>query len=235
MSWQRAFARFEKAKKYGFTFSFKENSNYYLTKRLGDSVYYFKNPQFKAPYQAKIGSHDDGPFNGPLLGGIGTANFSRDFTGLFNRWQLQQGVHQHEVIEPAFFMLRWETGGKVYYKRIRVGSGNFREEEMEYACLFPLVYEYYSGPDLPFELLTEYYSPTVPHNYEASSLPITCFNFYFKPKIDEKIHLSIGLSWPNLLGWRLPHIATEARQMGQWPSRQYAGNSASLAEIGARE
>ncbi|NLT94298.1 MAG: hypothetical protein GXW85_02005 [Clostridia bacterium] len=235
MSWQRAFARFEKAKKYGFTFSFKENSNYYLNKRLVDSVYYFKNPQFKAPYQAKIGSHDDGPFNGPLLGGIGTANFSRDFTGLFNRWQLQQGVHQHEVIEPAFFMLRWETGGKVYYKRIRVGNGNFREEEMEYACLFPLVYEYYSGPDLPFELLTEYYSPTVPHNYEASSLPITCFNFYFKPKIDEKIHLSIGLSWPNLLGWRLPHIATEARQMGQWPSRQYAGNSASLAEIGARE
>ena len=48
------------------------------------------------------------------------------------------------------------------------------------AC-FHFVYELYSSPELPFDLLIEYYSPTIPHNYEDSCLPITCFNFYFKP------------------------------------------------------
>src|SRR5699024_4558340 len=127
----------------------------------------------------------------------GTSNFSRNFTGLFNRWQLQQGVHHHEVIDPAFFMLRWKVGTKEAYKRIRVGDHNFQEKDMEYASLFPFVYEYYNNDDMPFELLMEYYSPTIPHQYKDSSLPITCFNFYFKPKIKEDIEVSIGLSWPN--------------------------------------
>lgn len=235
MSWNSAFARFEKAKEYGFTIKLQDNSNYYLKKNFDFRTYHFRNPDYKAPYGAKFGSHDDGPLNGPLLGGIGTSNFSRDFTGLFNRWQLQQGVHQQEVIEPAFFMLRWQVGKKVSYKRIRIGEDNFQAGEMEYASLFPFVYEHYNSEELPFELLMEYYSPTIPHSYEAGCLPITCFNFYFKPKTKEKIELSVGLSWPNLLGWRLPHLASEVRQSLQWPSYQYAGNSGRLGELNETE
>ncbi|MFZ5946282.1 MAG: GH116 family glycosyl hydrolase [Bacillota bacterium] len=231
MSWESAIARFNRAKGYGFHFQFANNSQYYTKKSLEFRSYYIKNPAYKPPYKAKFGSHDDGPLNGPLLGGIGTSNFSRDFAGLFNRWHLQQGVHQHEVIEPAFFMLRWKMDEKIHYKRLRIGTGDFQESQMEYACLFPFVYEYYNSEELPFELLMEYYSPTIPHNYQDSSLPVTCFNFYVKSKVAEKIELSIGLSWPNLLGWRLPHAATEVRQNFQWPSLQYAGNSGELGEV----
>src|SRR5699024_2672074 len=114
-------------------------------------------------------------------------------------------------------MLRWKVGKIKGHKRIQIGEGNFEGNEMEYASLFPFVYEYYRSPELPFELLMEYYSPTIPHNYKDSSLPITCFNFYFKPKINENIEVSVGLIWPNLLGWQLPYKATEARQAKQWP------------------
>jgi len=187
--------------------------------------HYEKNKNYKAPYVAKNGSHDDGPLNGPFLGGIGTSNFSRDFTGMFNRWHLQQGVHHNEAIESAFFMLRWKVGKIKGYKRIQIGEGNFEGNEMEYASLFPFVYECYRSEELPFDLLMEYYSPTIPHNYKDSSLPVTCFNFYLKPKISENIEVSVGFTWPNLLGWRLPYIATEARQGKQWPHHQNTGNS----------
>lgn len=229
--WGRAFARFERAKEYGFTFKFQGDSNYYSTLPNYHGIYYLKNTDYKPPYKGKEGSHDDGPLNGPLLGGIGTSNYSRDFTGMFSRWHLQQGVHHHEAIEPAFFMLRWKIGEEIFYKRIRIGENNFAERDLEYAALFPLVYEYYNSEEMPFEMLIEYFSPIIPHKYEESSLPVTSFNFYFKSKVAKDIEVSVGLTWPNLLGWRLPHIASEVRQNMQWPSQQNAGNWAKLGEL----
>lgn len=239
MSWNNAFERFETAKSYGFSFKFNHNSQYYTPEPYLSGtdygIYYGKNKDYAAPYVAKNGCHDDGPLNGPFLGGLGTSNFSRDFTGMFNRWHLQQGVHHNEAIEPAFFMLRWKVGEEDYYRRIRIGNNNFKENEMEYASLFPFVYEYYNSEELPFELLMEYYSPTIPHNYKDSSLPVTCFNFYVKSRSVEKVEVSVGLSWPNLFGWRLAHLSSEVRQGKQWPSHQNAGNSGKAVETGESE
>lgn len=230
MSWKSAYERFQRAVNCGYAFQFNGNSNYYSQLHRYHDSYYVKKPNYNPPYTAKNGSHDDGPLNGPFLGGIGTSNYSRDFTGMFSRWQLQQGIHHHEAIEPAFFMLRWKIADKIFYKRIRIGDNNFHEGDMKYAALFPFVYEFYDSSDLPFQLLMEYYSPVIPHNYQDSSLPITSFNFYLKSKINEEIEVSVGLSWPNLLGWRLPFISSDVRQEMQWPTQQYAGNS---GEIGA--
>lgn len=235
MTWIEAFYRFKKAKSNGFQFQFDKNLNYYTQKSYKNGTdygfHYEKNENFKAPYIAKPVSHDDGPFNGPFLGGIGTSNYSRDFTGKFNRWHLQKGVHQNEVIESAFFMIRWEIDGKAFYKRLRIGEGDFAATEIQYATLFPLVYEYYNSEQMPFELLFEYYSPIIPHNYKDSSLPITCFNFHVKSKVDKKIDISIGLVWPNLIGWKLPFMASEARQGRQWPNHQNANNVNELVKL----
>ena len=82
------------ASDYGFCADLSRANNYYqripYRNALDADCYYIqKNPDFQAPYVPKPGSHDDGPYNGPLLGGIGTANFSLDALGYFNRWQLQ--------------------------------------------------------------------------------------------------------------------------------------------------
>jgi uncharacterized protein (DUF608 family) len=159
---------------------------------------------------------------------MGCANFSRDLSGRFSRWHLQQGVHHHEALDPAFFMIRWISGGQVHYRRLLVGSGGFRNDQYEYAALFPFVHEYYRGDDLPFELLLEYFSPVIPHDYESSCLPVTNFRFHVRSvaSSSEPLELSLGLCWPNLLGWRLPRLPTEELQGPYWPHWQNAGNSA---------
>src|SRR5699024_5785465 len=134
---------------HGFSFQFDNNSksDFYVKEQYKNGTdygfHFIKNKNYQSLFTAKNGSHDDGPLNGPFLGGIGTSNFSRDFTGLFNRWHLQQGVHHNEAIESAFFMLHWKIGEINNYKRIQIGGKNFKENEMEYASLFPFVYEYY--------------------------------------------------------------------------------------------
>jgi non-lysosomal glucosylceramidase len=234
MGWDEAYSRYELAKEFGFEHRGLPSPSPYLDVESAHGVRYLDaNPAYPSPYTAKDGSHDDGALAGPYLGGIGTANFSRDLAGYFSGWQLQQGVHQHEAIEPAFFMLRWSTSGAQGfrgYRRLQLGEKGFSGADYRYAALFPLVYEFYSGPDLPFELLLEYYSPTIPHNYIDSCLPLSCFNFYVRSRCGEALELSIGLSWPNMLGWRLPFLATELRRSRQWPSQQNAGNSAALAQ-----
>ena len=230
MPWNDAHARFDRAREYGFFYKFDPDMpEPYLSQRTPHgAIHLSRNPDFPSPFRPKPGSHDDGPLSGPFLGGMGCANFARDLSGRFSRWQLQQGVHHHEALDPAFFMVRWKAGGQVQYRRLLVGSGGFRKDQYEYAALFPFVHEYYHGDDLSFELLLEYFSPVIPHDYESSCLPVTCFRIHVRPvsSSSEPIELSVGLCWPDLLGWRLPQLPTEELQGTYWPHWQNAGNSA---------
>lgn len=229
MLWKNTFERFEKAKEYGFSFRFDKNSNYYSQETYRNALDYgiqhVKNKDCNPPYKPKVGSHDDGPINGPFLGGIGTSNFSRDALGYFSRWHLQQGVHINEAIDSAFFMIRWEYDGKTSYKKIRISKDDFSNNDVEYTALFPKVYEKYNRDDMPFELILEYYSPMIPHNYKDSILPITLFNVHLIPKTKSKVDVSIGLCWPNLLGWKNSYMTSEQRQDKLWPSHQNGGNT----------
>lgn len=235
MNFNKAFDRFHQAKEYGYYSKHSTNPRYYKKESYRNSLdvdayYLVKNNEFKSDYTPKKGSCDDGPFNGPFLGGIGTSNFSRDTLGYFNRWHLQQGVHINCAINTAFFMIRWEFNGEVFYKKLRIGDDGFDSADVEYAALYPTVYEYYHGEDMPFELLCQYYSPTIPRNYQDSILPVTLFNFYVNPKTEEKLDVSIGMCWPNLVGWKQIHLTSEQRQERLWPTLQNAGNYAYLAE-----
>jgi non-lysosomal glucosylceramidase len=232
LSWAEARARYDHAVEYGFSYKFKPAMpDPYLPRRTPHgAIHLIRNPDFPSQFQPKPGSHDDGPLCGPFLGGMGCANFSRDVSGRFSRWQLQQGVHHHEALDPAFFMIRWKSGGQVQYRRLLVGTGGFRNDQYGYAALFPFVHEYYHGADLPFELLLEYFSPVIPHDYQSSCLPVTSFRFHVRSVSSEPLELSVGLCWPNLLGWRLPRLPTEELQGTYWPHWQNAGNSAHCAD-----
>lgn len=212
LDWSKAFERFERAKRYGFRFR--------------------HDSEMHRPYRPKPGSHDDGLFNGPFLGGIGTASFSRDLHGQFSRWHLQQGVHSHQVIDSCFLFVSWSEGGQRFSRRLEIGEGDtrFRASEREYATLFPVCYEHYKG-DFPFELLLEYYSPTIPGDDKASSLPVTLFNLYVRSTGSKTADLTAAFFWPNMLGWRQFSQSSELREGQLWPAFTNAGNFCEVAEV----
>ena len=223
--------RRQRAKECGFTADLSGSDSYYLRVPYRNALdvgcrHVERNPDFVCPYVPKEGSHDDGPYNGPFMGGIGTANFSRDALGYFSRWHLQQGVHVHCPIDTAYFMAWWDEGTGPKWKKLRIGGDGFRGAEVSYRALFPLAFESYDSADMPFRAELEYFSPTIPLNEEDSVLPVTLFTIALEPKTDKPVRAAIWFCWPNLLGWRNPHRTPEQRHGPLWPSLQNAGNHA---------
>lgn len=226
--------RLETAQAYGYTYP-KCPTPYYETHPYRNAleeggVYRTRNGRFKAACQPKEGSHDSGPFTCFFSGGFGTASFSRNALGFFDRWQLQPGLLTDCVLENAYFSLRWQAGHDVRVRKLRVSEDGFRPEEMTVTGLFPVVYEHFKAPDMPFEVVLERYSPIIPHNLEDSALPVTLFDFHILPLAEtpDDIRISICLCWPNLLGWKQAWRTTEQPGGILWPSLQNAGNYAVL-------
>ena len=195
-------------------------------------------------FRAKPGSHDDGDFHGPFLGGIGTGSFSRDIYGRFSRWNLQPGCHLHEVIPQAQLLCQYsdvcgaERAGvrPAATRFIGVGTppswegytpsfGGFPEETRDYAALFPRVRERYSDPDFPLELNLDSWSPLVFGDYEASSLPVVFFSVNVVNRTKQELWSDFALFWPNLLGWRAPMRTTTDLGGRAWPGHGHSGNS----------
>lgn len=189
------------------------------------------------PARAKPRSHDDGPDNGPFLGGLGTAVFSRGLDGRFDRWQLQSGLHLHQPIDAAFFAIAWTRDGERHYKRLTLGEAEHElpATSQRYAALFPRVFEVYDHPDLPGRITLDYYSPVIPGDAEAAAAPVTLFSLSvtdWRPGVSE---VSVALCWPNLVGWQLSPLTTVERAGRHWPNQSHAGQWCRLAEQGDGE
>lgn len=223
------------ASSYGFLANLSQANSYYqripYRNALDADCYYIqKNPYFQAPYVPKPGSHDDGPYNGPLLGGIGTANFALDALGYFNRWQLQQGVHIFCPIDTAYFVVSWEADGNRQCKKLRIGPDSFDAAHVSYCAMFPYGYHTFDDPKIPFTLILRSFSPTIPHNETDSILPVTLFQWEVIPRGNTPCQVSLGFIWPNLVGWRQPYRSSEQEPTGRlWPTQQNAGNYSKLA------
>lgn len=224
--------RLDRAKAYGYQFFGKDD--YYIKKKYRnaleeDGTYYIKNTEVPLSCRPKIGSHDSGPYTGFFSGGFGTASFSRNALGFFDRWQLQPGVLTECVLEHAYFAVWWKIGDEVCHRKLRVSEDGFRAAEVKTYGLFPVVYECYRAQDMPFEIVMERYSPVIPHNLQDSTLPVTLFDIHVRPlQKEQKIEVAICLCWPNLLGWKQPYRTSEQPKGQLWPSLQNAGNYALL-------
>lgn len=229
--------RLNRAKSFGYTFS-AEKTDYYLKKGYRnaleeDGAYRVKNPNFSAPCSPKVGSHDSGPYTGFFSGGFGTASFSRNALGFFDRWQLQPGVLTDCVMENAWFSVWWQNGEEVHHRKLRIGEDGFRYDEGVCYGMFPSVYECYRAEDMPFEIVMERYSPIIPHNLADSTLPVTLFDIHVCPlegRDTAQTQVAVCLCWPNVLGWKQPYRTSEQFGGQRWPSLQNAGNYAILAE-----
>ena len=219
-------ARFERAERHGFRWTAAN--------------------AFPGAYVGKIGANDDGPYGLPLLGGIGTGAFGRDLHGHFNRWQLQPGFGRLTSVDAASLNLRWEQGGKS--GAYRLGDAGWDRPlpkgARSVAVLWPIVSERLRSPDWPVEVVVESWSPVVPHDYEASALPVAFFDVYARNTSSAPARLDLALFMPNFLGWRKGYgnvLATEEektpkrvppKRMGLrgWPERSNSGNYAEPAE-----
>ena len=104
-------------------------------------------------------AHDDGPFNGLSVGGIGTGNFGRDLHGHFSRWHLQQGIHCKQVIDAARLNLRWHQQDRSGFHQLGTAgwSSPLPDGIRSVHILFPATLEYYAGKEWPFEMIMEIY------------------------------------------------------------------------------
>ena len=195
-------------------------------------------------FAPKPGSHDDGPHNGPFLGGIGAPAFGRSLNGVFNRWHLQPGYHAVREIPAAQLCIWWKPvsheasgdsdGNNVggcrllslqSLETIEIGGiQRCAADEMETAVLFPFTIEHFAAADMPVELYVRFFSPIVPDKETASALPIVYIDVEIHNCVPQQLEVAAALFWPNQLGWRQPLDASERQTVCFWPARSNYGN-----------
>lgn len=213
--------------------------------RAGNYTYTYddRNPgeSFKARFS---GTHDDGPRNLFSLGGIGAGNVGRDLDGKFSRWHTHIGYHRHLAVDAANLALRWQQGERT--QSARIGGQNWDRPlpkgTRKVRALFPVVWEYISCEDWPIEILIESYSPVVPGDYQASSLPVAFFDVYVRNKTAAPVDFDTAFFFPNPLGWHpgnytegtagspLLYEEAEGTSLPAWVDLCNAGNTTEAVE-----
>ncbi|TVQ40080.1 MAG: hypothetical protein EA384_04005 [Spirochaetaceae bacterium] len=179
-------------------------------------------------FRARPGSHDDGPLCGLFLGGIGTPVCGRNLDGQFARWHLQNGYHVNQAIDSAFFAVRWQQSDRSGYFRLAESGPAAYGGSREVLSLFPVMHERYGGDELPFELIVEFFTPLVPGDNRASTLPLWYASITVHNRGDRSLQFDGACFWPNMLGWRTQQMTSVDRPQRSWPSQTHAGNSAAV-------
>lgn len=194
-------------------------------------------------WTAKAGSHDDGDRCGLFLGGIGTPVMSRDLDGLFARWHMQNGYHLRQVLEEAFFSLRWAEEGTEDSSRggyLRLADSPGQEYRREVLSLFPVTREQYQGEGLPLVVIAEFFSPLLPEDHllpwgssssggppiPLAALPVFISTVTVRNRSAAPLSVDAACVWPNLLGWKAPQATSLDQPERSWPGQTHAGNSA---------
>lgn len=216
-----------------------------------NGFYHSNRNRSTAAFTPKPGSHNDGGLSGLFYGGIGAPAFSRSLDGVFNRWHLQPGYHAYREIRSAQLSVWWqphtgedavrssstgdqgsgssafEPGGCRLLSLYSLGIEGVRPisaEGMEAGVLFPITVERYSEEVLPFEIFLRMYSPITPDNLSAAALPVVYMDIELQNRSLLELDVSVALFWPNQLGWRQPHDASENETVCSWPARSNYGN-----------
>lgn len=174
-----------------------------------------------APFKPFGGAHDDGPGSLFCYGGIGTGNFGRDFTGHFARWHLECGTHRQMPLNGPRFSLRIKNAEQVQH--FQLGGEGFEkplpQNTRSVNVLFPIIVEHVKNPVLPVEFTVTSFSPVIPHDYQASSLPMVFFDVEIANASASEVEFDMALFWPNILNWHpAQNRSGTCSSMLQYPS-----------------
>jgi len=169
-----------------------------------------------------------GPELGMPLGGLGTSTFDIGRNGAFQNVRLQNewsgpvpppsiasflSVHARKKTDNA------AGGGRVL--QLEAPAGLDAVAGLSYTGRFPFVQVAYREPALPCEVALEAFSPFVPHDTAASSLPLVFFTFRLRNPGPDPLVASAAISWTN-------DITAETQTLG-WPA---SGNQNALIDLG---
>ena len=123
---------------------------------------------------------DDGPWGGIPLGGLGAGSIGRTHRGDFARWHLDPGGTPSRACRRCAFSVATGDRGR----RRRPMSSTIRPHTLRswawdlpvgagtYHARFPYAWYEYAWDQLPLELVERQWSPLIPGDHDASSLPV---------------------------------------------------------------
>lgn len=151
---------------------------------------------------------------GMALGGLGTSTFEIGRDGAIRGMHLQNEWSRAEPTPAGNFLsvhVRSRSGKSVgRVLQLEAPAGLKPVAGLTYTGRFPQVEIDYRDPDLPCDVRLEAFSPFVPHDAQASSLPLVFFTFRVKNPGTEGVTATAAISWAN-------DIAAE-NYRGGWPA-----------------
>jgi len=153
------------------------------------------------------------------LGGIGTGTVSLGGYGNLRDWEIFNRPGKNTFLPCTFVALR-VAGGTLAQPVARLierewlppftgshgiarerGAGLPRFPEVTFKGFYPFAHLQFEAPDFPVEVCLEAFNPMVPHDYEASSLPVATFTYHFRSRSSSPLELCVAFSLMNPIGW----------------------------------
>ena len=161
---------------------------------------------------------------GMALGGLGTSTLEIGRDGAIQNIRVQNewSGAVNPTLPGTFLAVHARKGSESGYGRLlqlEAPDGLDAIEGLSYTGRFPFVELSYRDRALPCEIALEAFSPFVPHDAEASSVPLVFFTFRLQNTGDEPVTAAVAVSWVN-------EIAAETQRAHGWPP---FGNRNSLA------
>jgi uncharacterized protein (DUF608 family) len=130
------------------------------------------------------------------LGGIGAGTIYLGGDAHFRRWMIHDA--RAAQVPDAFFAVRTKVGDKVVARMLRTGENGVKD--VEFRGTFPMASHTFKDDALPVEVSMETYSPFVPLDEQASSLPVVSFIIVVVNKGAEPVEVSVVGSLQNAVG-----------------------------------
>jgi uncharacterized protein (DUF608 family) len=167
---------------------------------------------------------DHKPRSGIALGGIGTGSVELRADGVFYNWNIFNNnpfgtgpSFPFPENSMLFFIVRYEEQGcDPKMKILQIDSGNevggilshiyqfpwmTGVDETEYEGVFPFVRMRFRDADMPLDVELEAFSPFVPHDVDASSLPCAAFRFNVRSRAKRPVHVMLMASMRSGVGY----------------------------------
>ncbi|MFQ3670282.1 MAG: GH116 family glycosyl hydrolase [Verrucomicrobiia bacterium] len=167
------------------------------------------------------------PLSGIALGGIGAGSIELRHDGIFRNWSIFNNLPRSygpfcplPEDQMLFFLLRVEVEGEEpFLKILQIPEGYYVGsipnhqscfpwltgiERIEAEFSFPFAQLRFSDPDLPFTIDLNAWSPFIPHDLAASTLPVACFDFTLRATSNRKVHLLLLGTLRHAVAYDLP-------------------------------
>lgn len=160
------------------------------------------------------------------LGGIGTGNVAICADGGLRQWQLHNIGNHAGALPSSFFAIRatrWEppldtirilqaapppstgtplvTDDEVPRWQRELLARHPGVERTSFAATYPEATIRYQDPALPLDVTLHAFTPLVPLDVDASSIPAAMFTFRLVNTDEFTIHGSLGIALQNAVGW----------------------------------